>query len=285
MLIFQTCPMPGTILEPSSGMPELPSTSQLRRQTSPRTFPNRMIQTKLRVQIVDMISPTAVRPTMETVKKLIEKTIEDRNKVKEIDGFASPQDRLRNYRLTPHAKVAVRKMMSRYWENYSPFALDLCGAVTRQGIFIDKMYKIDWLHSPSASSTMARLVEKHRRFFKIMADHPRKVAVPTLDVDLAWHTHQLSPKAYFDYSNKVCGRFVDHDDKIEEDKLATAFEWTSKVYQEQYGEIYSECTCWYCESECRSSQMRWIITDRRSHPSWTQLFCRQGFWGIQARET
>lgn len=43
-------------------------------------------------------------------------------------------------------------------------------------------------------------------------------------------------------------RLIDHDDKIDEDKLSTAFEWTSKEYQEIYGEVYSECTCWYCES-------------------------------------
>jgi hypothetical protein len=81
-----------------------------------------------------------------------------------------------------------------------------------------------------------------------MASFPSDVAVPTLDVDLAWHTAQLSPKAYYDYSIQKCNKFIDHDDKIAEDKLATAFEWTSKTYQELYGEVYSECTCWYCES-------------------------------------
>jgi hypothetical protein len=75
-----------------------------------------------------------------------------------------------------------------------------------------------------------------------------KVAVPTLDVDLAWHTHQLSPPAYLGFTYAKTQKFIDHDDKINEDKLATAFEWTSKTYQESFGEVYSECTCWYCES-------------------------------------
>lgn len=82
-----------------------------------------------------------------------------------------------------------------------------------------------------------------------MGKHPAQVAVPTLDVDLAWHTHQLSPAAYYTWiGEKVGGKFVDHDDKIEENALSAAFEWTSKTYQETYGEVYSECTCWYCES-------------------------------------
>jgi hypothetical protein len=45
-----------------------------------------------------------------------------------------------------------------------------------------------------------------------------------------------------------CGKFVDHDDKIPEETLDDGFAWTSKTYQEMFGEVYSECTCWYCET-------------------------------------
>lgn len=239
--------MPGTILEPGSGMPEAIQPG-IRGQTNGRTFPNRMIQRALRIQIVDLIRPGAApRPTMETVRDLIEKTLGDNTTLKAIDdlntGFG------RRYVLNPQARVSVRKMMSRYWENFSPFALDLSGAVMRQGIFTEKMYRIDWLHSPSASDTMSRLIKKYTRFIEIMAAYSTKTAVPTLDVDLAWHTHQLSPSAYYRYTVERTTKFINHDDKIDEDKLGQAFEWTSKIYQERYGEVYSECTCWYCESK------------------------------------
>lgn len=69
-----------------------------------------------------------------------------------------------------------------------------------------------------------------------------------LDIDLPWHTHQLTPYSYYKYTTRVAARYIRHDDKIEEGKLSEAFEWTSKEYQETYGEVYSECTCWYCES-------------------------------------
>ncbi len=62
------------------------------------------------------------------------------------------------------------------------------------------------------------------------------------------HTHQVSPKHYFAYSLSKTQKFIDHDDKIDEVKLSTAFEWTSKTYQRLYSAIYSECTCWYCEA-------------------------------------
>jgi hypothetical protein len=61
-------------------------------------------------------------------------------------------------------------------------------------------------------------------------------------------THQLSPRSYFLYSRAKTRIFIDHDDKIAETKLSTAFEWTSKTYQKMFNSVYSECTCWYCES-------------------------------------
>ncbi|KAM5449840.1 hypothetical protein MaudCBS49596_004602 [Microsporum audouinii] len=146
-------------------------------------------------------------------------------------------------------RIAIRRMMSRYWENSSPFALDLIGAVIRQGVFIDKMDKIDWLHSPALESTMDRLIKKYVIFFRIIAQNKGKLAVPTLDVDLAWHTHQLRPQRYYNYSTQVTYTFVNHDDKVIESQLSDGFEWTSKQYQKfTGGEIYSECTCWYCEA-------------------------------------
>ncbi|TQN70022.1 hypothetical protein CSHISOI_05456 [Colletotrichum shisoi] len=62
-------------------------------------------------------------------------------------------------------------------------------------------------------------------------------------------THQLSPKSYFVFTRAKTSAFVDHNDEVDEDKLSTAFEWTSKTYQKKYGEVYSQCKCWYCESK------------------------------------
>jgi hypothetical protein len=181
--------------------------------------------------------------TMDRVRKEIEAVLAERENVRVIDGKSLTT----RYSLPVDSRIAVRKMMSRYWENFSLFALDLCGAVMRQGIFVEKMCKLDWLHSPSARDTMTRLLTKYLRFMEIMRRNPKQVAVPTLDVDLAWHTHQLSPSMYYRHTVTWVGRFVDHDDKIDENTLSKQFEWTSKTYQDMYGEVYSACTCWYCE--------------------------------------
>lgn len=246
LLLTKNLPMPGTILEPKTGMPDPMSANDILRRMHPLTFPNRMIQYVLRIRVRELIKRGVhTRPTMEDVRKLVEATLASQDAVKLCDSTQG----VRRYTPNQTARVAVRKMMARYWENFSSFALDLGGAVVRQGIFTEKMVKMDWLHSPSAHDTMKRLIVKYGRFLTIMGAYPEQVAVPTLDVDLAWHTHQLSPAAYYKLTVSKCRKFIDHDDKIAEDKLSTSFEWTSKVYQERYGEVYSECTCWYCECE------------------------------------
>ena len=216
------------------------------------TFPNRLIKkSKLRSQVLEILGPNVYPvPTMDTIRELIEAVLASQDDLKGVEDTPSL---VRRVRLKRGSKIAVRKMLSRYWDNWSPFALDLGGAVMRQGTFVEKMVKIDWLHSPSARETMARLLTKYSRFFAIMSVHPLNVAVPTLDVDLAWHTHQLCPGAYYRYSKKKTTKFIDHDDKIDEGKLSQSFEWTSKVYQDLYGEVYSECTCWYCEGKQRKA--------------------------------
>lgn len=59
--------------------------------------------------------------------------------------------------------------------------------------------------------------------------------------------------------------FLDHDDKIEDTVLSTAFEWTSKTYQKMYNELYSECTCWYCEAvrESHASKLTGLNLKKR----------------------
>ena len=199
----------------------------------------------IRSQILDLIAPNSMNnPTINDVKELIEQSFTTKSTIRTVNN----QSLRIAGTITRAERLATRKMMSRYWENTSIFALELGGAVMRQCIFVDKMHSLDWLHSPAAQNTMNRLLQKYARFITIIAQNPLHTAVPTLDVDLAWHTHQLFPKQYYTYTITTCKKFIDHDDKIDEDRLSTGFEWTSKTYEKLFGEVYSECTCWYCEA-------------------------------------
>lgn len=248
-LLVKNQPMPGTILYYRTGLPEKLLLSVNNSMRLEQTFPNRLVMNHLRSEVLDLTNPgPQSRPvSMETVRNIIEDTLKDPSLVRKIDGIEGVAA-LSRYKLSKRSRIPIRKMMAHYWGNFTPFALELGGAVLRQGIFTEKMYQIDWLHSPAARDTMKRSIVKYQRFVQIMAADKDKVAVPTLDVDLAWHTHQLSPRSYFEFTFAKTQKLIDHDDKINEDKLAAAFEWTSKTYQEYFGEVYSECTCWYCES-------------------------------------
>ncbi|EER29577.1 hypothetical protein D8B26_003860 [Coccidioides posadasii str. Silveira] len=230
-------PMPGTILS-LKGVPQTPV-----RAKHSVLFPSKLIlnclQNKLRAALNFRENPGA---SVSDIRDLIEQALKSPRTRSTANGSISGQ-------LTREEKIPVRRMMSRYWDNSSPFALDLIGAVIRQGVFIGKMDDIDWLHSPTLDFTMERIIKKYRRFFRILHSNTEVVAVPTLDVDLAWHTHQLSPQRYFTYSVTMTpGKFINHDDKIESSKLSDGFERTAKAYEAAYGEIYSQCTCWYCEA-------------------------------------
>lgn len=46
-------------------------------------------------------------------------------------------------------------------------------------------------------------------FLDLMATHPGTMLVPTLDIDLVWHTHQLTYANYQGDCVNYVGRFVD----------------------------------------------------------------------------
>jgi hypothetical protein len=247
-LLENKWPMPGSIYN-INGVPEGPLKGRPKLLNQLMLFPSLLMETLGR-DLLAFTDPRLDRcRDIDALRKELETKLRDRNVIKR----AHARGFLNGSTVRPGEKVHFRRMMSHYWENFSPFALDLVGAVIRQGTFVQKMDNIDWLHSPTVMETADRLIKKYEVFFKIMFDNPSKMAVPTLDVDLAWHTHQLQPRRYYKYSTRVktysIRVFIDHDDKVDENKLSEAFEWTSKMYRRATdGAIYSECTCWYCEA-------------------------------------
>ncbi|KAK4097052.1 hypothetical protein N658DRAFT_400638, partial [Parathielavia hyrcaniae] len=118
--------------------------------------------------------------------------------------------------------------------------LDLAGAVQRQGSFALKMVRFGWHHSPSCKPTLQRARERYGRFFSLIPTLPIGVsAVPTLDIDLVWHTHQLSPAGYTEYSRAVAnGRLINHDDTITQEDANSDSKNTGIMYRESFGDVY-----------------------------------------------
>lgn len=257
-LLSQSTPMPGTIV----GLRGLPFRYGICQDTAWNGVykrVNNLLLLGLGKKIIDQPSlhGDGLNQSIPRIRDTIGETISgDKDYMRTVRDAASN-------RMSRLERIGVRKMMSRYWENSSPFAIDLVGAVIRQGSFVEKMHHIDWLHSPALPATMTRLIFKYERFVSLMED-PSRMAVPTLDVDLAWHTHQLNPPSYMKYIVDKTRQYVDHDDKVAETALNNAFAWTSKAYEKKYGDKYSECTCWYCEAirECHTSLSSRIFSSK-----------------------
>jgi hypothetical protein len=259
LCFYKDVPLPGTLLN-LDGSPE--PVTILYHPTKPyNNFPNVLVKAGIVSKMQEKYGVGITSWDMKKVRDGFEGVLEDKHFMETARNTRA--------RLVGQERKAIRKVMSHYWFNSSPFGLDLAGAVIRQGTFIDKMHDIDWLHSPALMGTMKRLIIKYARFFQIMTNNPRNMAVPTLDVDLAWHTHQLNSAEYYRFSVSYAGKYIDHDDKVEEVKLSDSFAWTEKKYAELFGEPYSECRCWYCEAvrEASSSRLDGFLRPRRKEAS------------------
>lgn len=65
--------------------------------------------------------------------------------------------------------------------------------------------------------------------------------VPTLDIDLLWHTHMLDHEAYYTNSYQGVGCFLDHDDSIEEGLLSDGFTSAASHCEARFGVPFSTC--------------------------------------------
>jgi hypothetical protein len=76
----------------------------------------------------------------------------------------------------------------------------------------------------------------------------KTTVVPTLDIDLIWHTHQCTAKHYGQAMKVLAGKFVNHDDTIEKPQLGDGFAETRRLYCVYFGQEYRACGCWDCQA-------------------------------------
>lgn len=124
----------------------------------------------------------------------------------------------------------------------------LVEAVQRQASFVKKMEKQLWIRSPAVEGTLRRAIDRYSKFVKLFKLYPKTMLVPTLDIDLVWHTHQCSPSRYDTGMLKMAGRPIDHNDKIGEGLLNPGFTRTKDLFRIRFGQEYQVCHCWDCEA-------------------------------------
>ncbi|KAJ6589688.1 hypothetical protein B0H19DRAFT_1058674 [Mycena capillaripes] len=125
------------------------------------------------------------------------------------------------------------------------FSVELSGAVLRQESFVAKMHALGWtkpgnFHGTDNEIVLQYAIARYHAFLDLMCDFPKEFFVPTLDIDLVWHTHQLMTTKYASDTMTYMNRYIDHNDKIEEPVLADGFEETCRKWKNKYGINYTQ---------------------------------------------
>ncbi|KAJ7700855.1 hypothetical protein B0H17DRAFT_925014 [Mycena rosella] len=183
-------------------------------------------------------------------------------------------DRLRG-KLSMKMKQQGGRLMGRIMSAYvddKMFSVELAGAVLRQGSFVTKMHDLQWTQSgffDSAEDEVAlqHAIARYHAFLDLMSSSPASFFVPTLDIDLAWHTHQLMANQYLQDTVKYVGRFIDHDDKVEQSHLASSFDITCRAWKNRYGVQYTHCGC-PLPGETIGQKLSRLVSNSTSSPSY-----------------
>jgi hypothetical protein len=135
------------------------------------------------------------------------------------------------------------------------------------------MVSVDLLEAARRSETFPKdwsrekteeALRRYERFLRLAAKHRGVPVAPTKDIDVMWHLHMLSPRAYYEDCKRLFGGILDHDGGFGQELseipiLKATFEQTAALWEAEYGEPYvafDESTdatvkCWHdCQGRC-----------------------------------
>ncbi|XP_073151115.1 glycine-rich domain-containing protein 1-like [Henckelia pumila] len=126
---------------------------------------------------------------------------------------------------------------------------DLICAVQRQSPFC---YQVSRAHM-NDNRYLEGAVARYKGFLHLIKRNAEKsvksFSVPTYDIDLIWHTHQLHPASYCKDLLEIMGKVLNHDDtdsdRTKGEKLDVGFSATTKTFEEMYGSRYSRAGAMY----------------------------------------
>ncbi|XP_025085903.1 uncharacterized protein LOC112559134 [Pomacea canaliculata] len=127
----------------------------------------------------------------------------------------------------------------------SKLSYDVVSAASRQKSFL---YHVSLPHFTDLKFLEAA-ENRYRKFLYLKQQNPELFVVPTYDIDLLWHTHQLHPLRYKEDTERILGRTLDHDDSVSDrsrgSKQAVSEAMTREAWQKEFGESYALCGAMY----------------------------------------
>jgi hypothetical protein len=138
-----------------------------------------------------------------------------------------------NFQTKNSEEKIVQRVLSAYIGIPMAFSIDLISAVHRQRRFTDKVVNNKLIDCVGAQENATM------RYFKFLSLMKENIPlVPTLDIDLCWHTHQIHASLYRTFTKKHVGRIINHDDTLPEKELSVGFEATVQAWSKIYNEPY-----------------------------------------------
>ncbi|KAI9260671.1 hypothetical protein BDA99DRAFT_88511 [Phascolomyces articulosus] len=105
------------------------------------------------------------------------------------------------------AKEVVTVIDSAYVGNPTVFSMDLLQAAERLVQFVDQALDIDW-----DFEKLSRGIRRYHDFLQLMHANPKIPLLPTIEIDIAWHTHMLQGPVYADFMRRHLERLLNHSD-------------------------------------------------------------------------
>ncbi len=91
-----------------------------------------------------------------------------------------------------------------------PFNIDLVEAVKRQIAFARKLTAV-YPFDPVPEALLVDSQQRYAKFMNLIRVNTTEMPVPALDIDLFWHTHQLTPSNYLPWCTHHLSRPINRE--------------------------------------------------------------------------
>eukprot|EP00246_Nothoceros_aenigmaticus_P017234 TRINITY_DN8291_c0_g1_i1.p1 TRINITY_DN8291_c0_g1~~TRINITY_DN8291_c0_g1_i1.p1 ORF type:complete len:434 (+),score=45.05 TRINITY_DN8291_c0_g1_i1:60-1304(+) len=142
-------------------------------------------------------------------------------------------------------RVEQRMPLPQQAGNEPQLSYDLVGAVARQRSFyyqVSRPYFTDPSFLKTSLMRYKGFLHLARILYSGKAGAREVFLVPTYDIDLFWHAHQLCPVAYQSDTRELMGQVFDHDDtdsdRTQGQKLASGYAATCDFWGDTFGFEY-----------------------------------------------
>jgi Glycine-rich domain-containing protein-like len=125
------------------------------------------------------------------------------------------------------------------WRDLS---IDLVAASLRQREFAKKIISEEFLFIEGQPGFFNHAITRYHKFLLLIkwtrSRNKKDALVPTMDIDLCWHTHQLYSAPYRKWCCEHVGVAVNHNDAAAKETLDNGLHETCQAWYEAYREDY-----------------------------------------------